>query len=99
MQMCILKLILDNELYDEMTDCLLSFPDRELEFMGFSVQAHTQSLDEISEQVSGFKQKMVIEITTNEMEAKKIHSYVKKILTEAYFEGQLFPMLNFDNQV
>ena len=96
MQMCILKLILDDGLYDEMTDCLLSFPDRELEFMGFSVQAHTQSLEEISEQVSGFKQKMVIEITTNEMEAKKIHSYVKKILAEASFEGQLFPMLNFE---
>ena len=95
MQSCILKLILDNNLYDEMTDSLLSFPDRELEFMGYSVQAHTQSLEDISEQVSGFKQKMVIEITTNEDEAGKIVRYVKKTLTEARFEGQLFPLLNF----
>jgi hypothetical protein len=96
MKKCILKLILDNDLYDEMTDSLLSFPDRELEFMGFSVQAHTQSLEDISEQVSGFKQKMVIEITTNEIEAKKIYQHLKAILTEALFEGQLFPLLNFD---
>ncbi len=96
MQSCILKLILDNDLYDEMTDSLLSFPDRELEFMGYSVQAHTQSLEDISEQVSGFKQKMVIEITTNEDEAVKIVHYVKKTLTEARFEGQLFPLLNFE---
>ena len=56
MQKCILKIILDNDLYDEMTDSLLTFPLRELEFMGFSVQAHTRSLEDISEQVSGFKQ-------------------------------------------
>ncbi len=64
MQKCILRLIVDNGLYDSMTDCLLTFPERELEFMGFSIQAHTQMLGEISEQVSGFKQKILIEIST-----------------------------------
>jgi len=93
MQICILKLILNEDLYDEMIDSLLSFPGRELEFMGFSVQAHTQSLEDISEQVSGFKQKMVIEITTDENEAKAIHQHVKDNLTEASFESQLFPLL------
>ena len=96
MQMCILKLIFNNDLYDEITDSLLAFPQRELEFMGFSVQAHTQSLDDISEQVSGFKQKMVIEINTDENEAGKIYHYLKKTLSQASFEGQLFPLLNFD---
>ena len=96
MQKCILKLILDDDLYDEMTDCLLAFPKRELEFMGFSVQAHTQSLEDISEQVSGFKQKMVIEITTDETEARELYQYVKETLTDANFEGQLFPLLNFE---
>ncbi|MCK5664235.1 MAG: DUF3240 family protein [Thiotrichaceae bacterium] len=95
MQKCILKLLLDEALYDEMTDSLLSFPDRELEFMGFSVQAHTQTLEDISEQVSGFKQKMVIEISTDENEAVKIAQYVKETLADAHFEGQLFPLLNF----
>ncbi len=94
MQKCILKIILDNDLYDEMTDSLLTFPLRELEFMGFSVQAHTRSLEDISEQVSGFKQKMVIEITTDDIEAEKIYQYVKQTLTEANFEVQLFPLLN-----
>lgn len=96
MKKCILKLILDNDLYDEMTDSLLSFPARELEFMGFSVQAHMQTLEDISEQVSGFKQKMVIEITTHEIEARQIALYLKKTLAEAHFEGQLFPLLDFE---
>lgn len=96
MQQCILKLILDEDLYNEMTDSLLSFPGRELEFMGFSVQAHTQTLEDICEQVSGFKQKMIIEITTDENEAVKIAQYVKETLADAHFEGQLFPLLNFE---
>ncbi|MFK5894977.1 MAG: DUF3240 family protein [Pseudomonadota bacterium] len=95
MQTCILKLIFNNNLYDEMTDCLLSFPARELEFMGFAVQAHTKSLEDISEQVSGFKQQMVIEISTDENEAKQIYQYVKQTLSQASFEGQLFPLLTF----
>jgi len=97
MQPCILKLILDDELYDEMTDCLLIFPQRELEFMGFSVQAHTQTLEDISEQVSGYKQKMVIEITTNDSEAENIYQHLRSNLTEAKFEVQLFPLLDFKN--
>ncbi len=95
MQKCILKLILDNDLYDAMTDTLLIFPARELEFMGHSVQAHTRSLSDINEQVSGFKQKMVIEITTDTDEAREIYKFVKEILTEASFEGQLFSLLDF----
>ncbi len=97
MQKCILKLIFDNDLYDEMTDCLLSFPSRELEFMGSAVQAHTKSLEDISEQVSGFKQKMVIEISTEENEARHIYQYLKETLSKAPFEGQLFPLLNFED--
>ncbi|MCU7938632.1 MAG: DUF3240 family protein [gamma proteobacterium symbiont of Bathyaustriella thionipta] len=95
MKKCILKLILDEDLYDEMTDSLQTFPRRELEFMGFSVQAHTQSLENISEQVSGFKQKMLIEITTDENEAGEIYQYVKESLSEAVFEVQLSPLMNF----
>lgn len=95
MQPCILKLIFDDELYDEVTDGLLAFPQRELEFMGYSVQAHTKSLEAITEQVSGFKQRMVIEISTDANEAGKIYQYLKDALAEAAFEGQLFPLLNF----
>ncbi|MFK5986024.1 MAG: DUF3240 family protein [Pseudomonadota bacterium] len=97
MQMSILKLTLDEDLYDEVTDSLLAFPKRELEFMGYSVQAHSQSLADIREQVSGFKQRMVIEINTDELEAREIYQYVKESLAEANFEGQLFPLLNLDS--
>jgi len=95
MQKCILKLICEHDLYDEITDSLLSFPQRNLEFMGFSVQSHSQDLFDIREQVSGFKEKMVIEITTEEMEAKQIYQYLKNNLSQANFQGQLFPLLNF----
>ncbi len=94
MQKCILRLILETGLYDEMTDCLLTFPDRELEFMGLSVQAHTRDLGEISEQVSGFKQKMMIEINTNSEESVGILRHIKNQLTEARFESQLIHLLD-----
>ncbi len=98
MQKCILRLIVDNGLYDSMTDCLLTFPEREREFMGFSIQAHTQMLGEISEQVSGFKQKILIEISTHNDEARLIYQHVKSTLTEASFETQLYPLLELDHQ-
>ncbi len=95
MQNCILRLIFDTDLYDEMTDCLLTYSSRELEFMGFAINAHTQSLDEISEQVSGFKQRRVIELNTNTEEAPTIYQHVKKVLAEADFTAQLYPLLDF----
>ncbi|MCK5697847.1 MAG: DUF3240 family protein [Gammaproteobacteria bacterium] len=95
MQQCILKLVFDNSLYDEITDSLLTFPDKELEFMGYLVQAHTKTLGDIREQVSGFKQNMVIEITTHEEEAVKIIRYIKDVLADAPFDYQLLPLLNF----
>jgi len=95
MQTCILRLIFDENLYDEITDCLLTFPHRELEFMGFAVQAHTHSLEDISEKVSGFKQKRLLEITTNEHEAENIYHYLQQSLAQAYFEVQLYPLLKF----
>jgi hypothetical protein len=97
MKKCILKLLFENDLYDEITDCLLSFPERELEFMGYEVQSHTKSLDDIREQVSGFKLNMVIEITTDENEAKSIYRYLKQALPQAQFEGQLIPLLDFNS--
>ncbi|MCU7800810.1 MAG: hypothetical protein KZQ70_11855, partial [gamma proteobacterium symbiont of Lucinoma myriamae] len=44
----------------------------------------------------GRTQKMVIEITTDENEARKIYHHLKESLSQAYFEVQLFPLLNFD---
>ncbi len=94
MQACILKLILDNELYDAITDSLLTFPHRTLDFVGHSVQAHTQSLNDLSEQVSGFKQKMVIEINTTATEAGDICRFIQKVLPQAEFDTQLFPLMS-----
>ncbi len=95
MNKCILRLTLDSALYDEMTDCLLTFPQRQLEFNGFSVQAHTRELDDIKEQVSGFKKKMQIEIITDSNEAAVIYSHIKTNLNQAKFDVVAYPLLDF----
>ncbi len=90
---CILKLIFDTPLYDEMTDVLLAFPERPLEFLSLDVQAHMQPLENITEEVSGFKRKKIIEVNTQEEEAKRLYQYIIQALPNSRIEGQLLPLL------
>lgn len=98
-QSCILKLVFGNDLYDEMTDALLSFPERELAFLSVKVQStqetpvHAQS---ITEQVSGFKRQRLIEITVNQDEAKRLIQHIKLSLPQAEVQAQLIPLLSLD---
>ncbi len=93
---CILKLIFDLPLYDEMTDVLLSFPGRHLEFISLDSQAHMQPLENITEQVSGFKRKKIIEVNTSVAEAKQLHRYILDALPSAHLQAQLLPLLSLD---
>jgi len=86
---CILKLIFDQALYDEMTDVLLGFPERPLEFLSLNVQAHMQPLENITEEVSGFKRKKIIEVNTQEEEAKRLYRYIVDTLPGAQLQAQL----------
>ncbi len=90
---CILKLIFDQQLYDEMTDVLLSFPERSLEFLSLDVQAHMQPLENITEEVSGFKRKKMIEVNTQADEAKRLYHYIVGKLPSAQLQAQLLPLL------
>ena len=90
---CILKLLFDQPVYDEMTDILLAFPDRALEFISLDVQAHMQPLENITEEVSGFKRKKIIEVNTNTEEAKRLYRYIVESLPNSRIEGQLLPLL------
>lgn len=92
-QNCILRLVFSHGLYDEMTDVLLSFPERELAFVSLDIQAHMQPLESISEQVSGFKRKKMIEVTTEQGEAKRLHQHITQNLPQANFQAQLLPLL------
>ncbi|GKT11068.1 MAG: hypothetical protein ISEC1_P0031 [Thiomicrorhabdus sp.] len=90
---CILKLIFDQQLYDEMTDVLLSFPERPLEFLSLDVQAHMQPLENITEEVSGFKRKKMIEVNTESDEAKRLYRYIIDTLPSVQLYAQLLPLL------
>jgi len=92
----LLKLVFDHALYDEMTDVLLSFPERELSFMSLDVQAHMQPLENITEQVSGFKRKKMIEINTHQDEARHLYRYITENLPQAKLQAQLIPLLSLD---
>ena len=93
---CILKLIFDQQLYDEMTDVLLSFPERSLEFLSLEVQAHMQPLENITEEVSGFKRKKIIEVNTQVDEAKRLYRYIVDSLPNAQLQAQLLPLLSLE---
>jgi len=95
-QPAILKLNFSHDLYDDMTDSLLAFPGGELDFMAYSVQAHGRKLENISEQVSGFKQKMVIEINTEQNQAEQIYHHLKESMSSASFNYQLYPLIALD---
>jgi len=93
---CVLKLIFDQQLYDEMTDVLLAFPERPLEFLSLDVQAHMQPLENITEEVSGFKRKKIIEVNTQAEEARRLYRYILEALPSSRIEGQLLPLLALD---
>lgn len=95
-QDCILRLVFSYGLYDEMTDVLLSFPERELSFISLEIQAHMQPLESITEQVSGFKRKKMVEVTIEQSEVKRLHQHIIQNLPQANIQIQLLPLLALD---
>lgn len=95
-QDCILRLVFSHGLYDEMTDVLLNFPERELAFVSLDIQAHMQPLENISEQVSGFKHKKMVEVTIEQEKAKRLHQHIVQNLPQANFQAQVLPLLALD---
>ncbi|HHS99731.1 MAG TPA: DUF3240 domain-containing protein, partial [Thiomicrospira sp.] len=66
----------------------------------YLVQTHHQGLAEkadIREQVSGFKQKVMFEITLKQTESQAVYQYVKQTLPHLEFEAQLLPLLELQN--
>ncbi|MEA3404468.1 MAG: DUF3240 family protein [Pseudomonadota bacterium] len=95
MQTCLLKFIVDESLNDLMSDVLLAYPEHGLKLTSYLVQTHHQGLAEkadIREQVSGFKQQVVFEITLNEDESQAVYQYVEQALPYLEFEAQLLPL-------
>ncbi|MBN2866631.1 MAG: DUF3240 family protein [Thiotrichales bacterium] len=99
MQRCLLKFIVDENLNDAFTDTLLAYPEHDLQLTSYLVQTHHQGLElnaDIRELVSGFKQKVMFEITLGEGECQSIHKYVKAELPHAEFQAQLLPLLSLE---
>ncbi|NPA71958.1 MAG: DUF3240 domain-containing protein [Gammaproteobacteria bacterium] len=94
---CILRLIFNSNLYDEVTDALLGFPERELSFLSVEVQSHSSATahnaQSITEQVSGFKVMRMIEVTTDAEEAKRLNQHLMEQLPQASIQAQLLPLL------
>ena len=89
-QDCIFRLIFSHELYDEMTDVLLSFPERELAFVSLDIQAHMHPLESITEQVSGFKCNKMVEVTIEQGEAKRLHQHIVQSLPQVNFRRNCY---------
>ncbi|BBP47007.1 hypothetical protein THMIRHAS_23800 [Thiosulfatimonas sediminis] len=93
---CLFRLQFDSELYDNVTDALLSYPQRELTFVALPVQAHTYPLESITEQVSGYKSKTLLEVTVHCNEARAIYQHLRGLLPNAALQLQLMPLLQPD---
>lgn len=104
MQSCILRLSVDGDLYDELSDKLLAYQTQAsldetqlLSFWGFEIQSHNQALRDIKEQVSGFKQQMIIEVDTNMQEADFIYQYLREIFGAERFQASVYPLSKLGN--
>ncbi|MBO1923343.1 MULTISPECIES: DUF3240 family protein [Thiomicrorhabdus] len=93
---CILRLQFDSELYDSVTDALLSYPQEQLTFVALPVQAHTYPLENISEQVSGYKNKTMLEVTVDCEQSKSIYLHIREQLPRGGIQVQLMPLLEPD---
>jgi len=99
MQRCLLKFIVDENLNDTFTDTLLAYPEHDLQLTSYLVQTHHQGLElnaDIRELVSGFKQKVMFEITLQQEESQRVYHYVKSKLPQVEFQAQLLPMLSLE---
>ena len=100
MQRCLLKFIVDENLNDVFTDTLLAYPEHDLQLTSYVVQTHHQGLEQsadIRKLVSGFKQKVMFEITLQESESNAVYQFVKSKLPHVEFEAQLLPMLSLES--
>ena len=100
MATCILKFIVDEKLNDSLSDALLAYPEHELQLTSYVVQTHHQGLEEsanIHELVSGFKQKVMFEITLNQSESQAVYRYIKTQLPHVDFQVQLIPLLSLES--
>lgn len=99
MQRCLLKLIVDESLNDSVSDALLAYPEHELQLTSYVVQTHHQELEkgsDIRELVSGFKQKVMFEITLREDEGRAVYQYVKEQMPHIDLQAQLLPLLDLE---
>jgi len=96
MQTCLLKFIVEEKVNDALSDALLAYPKHDLQLTSYLVQTHHQGLEEnadIHELVSGFKRKVMFEITLEQAQSQAVYRYIKAQLPHVDFQVQLLPLL------
>lgn len=101
MKNCLLKLTFDQNLYGYICDTLKMFPEQELEFITYPVQAHQHQLEHLNEQVCGVKQKQILEISTLQEQAQRIVHFLTESSSEISssqdnIQIQLIPFLEIN---
>ncbi len=90
----ILRCILDMTVVDSFIDSLLAYPQHELKITSYQVQSHHQSLEDIREKVSGFKEQMVFEITLPVAEVNQLKIFLQNDMKQVNYETQIIPLLS-----
>ena len=93
MSECLMCLRIQAQAYDLMAELLLSYPERELNFVAKPLQIHHAELSTMSEKVSGFQNGYELQIKTNMQEAQQIDAYLQNT-SHVQYELMLRPLLS-----
>lgn len=92
-ELSLLRLRVESSLYDALTDLLLAYPYKKLDFVALPINRHHGDLRNMNEQVSGFQQGYEFQVECWLNEAKEIDLYVQESLPIEQYEILVSPLI------
>lgn len=93
MELTLLRLRVESKLYDTMTDLLLAYPHKALDFVALPINRHHGKLATMNEQVSGFQQGYEFQVECFWSDAKLLDFYIQESLPIEQYEILLSPLM------
>ena len=92
-QNCLMCIEVSERLFDTVSELLLSFEGKNLDFTSVALQLHHSELEAIEEQVSGYEKGYKFQIKTDYLETKAIYQHLISEIRPENFETYLQPLL------
>ena len=92
-QICLLRLRVESSLYDELTDQLLAFPARALDFIAMPINRHHGDLRTMNERVSGYQSGYEFQVECSLEECEQIDCMIQQQIHASNYELSITPMI------